>query len=167
MPWKLAILPRTGDFAPALPRGRRGIVRPAKRPRRREMAENVYVADIAQHEGREVTLRGWLQGRRSSGKLHFLQLRDGTGTIQCVVFKGNVSPEAFTEADHLPQETALAHRVRDRRPGTRRPRPPGPGVPHRPQGARRGLPHGAAPPLAPLPAPERDPPRAPHRGEGH
>ncbi len=67
----------------------------------------VYVADISQHEGREVTLRGWLHGRRSSGKLHFLQLRDGTGTIQCVVFKGNVTPEAFHEADHLPQETSL------------------------------------------------------------
>ncbi len=72
------------------------------------MAENVYVADVAKHEGREVTLHGWLHGRRSSGKLHFLQVRDGTGTIQCVVFKGNVMPEAFTEADHLPQETSLA-----------------------------------------------------------
>jgi asparaginyl-tRNA synthetase len=67
----------------------------------------VYIADIAQHEGKEVTLHGWLHGRRSSGKLHFLQLRDGTGLIQCVVFKGNVSPEAFLEADHLPQETSL------------------------------------------------------------
>jgi len=68
----------------------------------------VYVADVARHEGKEVTLHGWLQGRRSSGKLHFLQLRDGTGTIQCVVFKGNVTPEVFHEADHLPQETSLA-----------------------------------------------------------
>ncbi len=68
----------------------------------------VHVADIARHEGQEVTLHGWLHARRSSGKLHFLQLRDGTGTIQCVVFKGNVSPEAFQEADHLPQETSLA-----------------------------------------------------------
>jgi asparaginyl-tRNA synthetase len=68
----------------------------------------VHVADIARHEGQEVTLHGWLQGRRSSGKLHFLQLRDGTGTIQCVVFKGNVAPEVFQEADHLPQETSLA-----------------------------------------------------------
>ena len=67
----------------------------------------VYIADIAQHEGKEVTLHGWLHGRRSSGKLHFLQVRDGTGIIQCVVFKGNVSAEAFTEADHLPQETSL------------------------------------------------------------
>ena len=68
----------------------------------------VYIADIAQHEGKEVTLHGWLHNRRSSGKLHFLQLRDGTGTIQCVVFKGNVPPEVFREADHLPQETSLS-----------------------------------------------------------
>jgi asparaginyl-tRNA synthetase len=67
----------------------------------------VHVADIARHEGKEVTLHGWLHGRRSSGKLHFLQVRDGTGTIQCVVFKGNVTAEAFHEADHLPQETSL------------------------------------------------------------
>jgi asparaginyl-tRNA synthetase len=67
----------------------------------------VHVADISKHEGKEVTLHGWLHNRRSSGKLHFLQVRDGTGTIQCVVFKGNVSPEVFVEADHLPQETSL------------------------------------------------------------
>jgi asparaginyl-tRNA synthetase len=68
----------------------------------------VHIADIAQHEGKEVTLHGWLHGRRSSGKLHFLQVRDGTGVIQCVVFKGNVAPEVFLEADHLPQETSLS-----------------------------------------------------------
>jgi len=68
----------------------------------------VYVADIAQHEGKEVTLHGWLHARRSSGKLQFLQVRDGTGTIQCILFKGNVTPEVFQEADHLPQETSLA-----------------------------------------------------------
>src|SRR5512133_3451520 len=67
----------------------------------------VHVADVARHEGKEVTLHGWLHARRSSGKLHFLQVRDGTGTIQCVVFKGNVPPEVFHEADHLPQETSL------------------------------------------------------------
>ncbi|HSM93158.1 MAG TPA: asparagine--tRNA ligase [Anaeromyxobacteraceae bacterium] len=67
----------------------------------------VYVAEIARHEGKAVTLHGWLHHRSSKGKLHFLQVRDGTGTIQCVVFKGNVAPEVFLEADHLPQETAL------------------------------------------------------------
>jgi len=39
------------------------------------------VERIAAFEGETVTLRGWLAGRRSSGKLHFLQVRDGTGTI--------------------------------------------------------------------------------------
>jgi asparaginyl-tRNA synthetase len=71
------------------------------------MRPTVYIADIAQHEGEEITLHGWLYNRRSSGKLHFLQVRDGTGTIQCVVFKGNVTPEVFHEADHLPQESSL------------------------------------------------------------
>ncbi|BDG05896.1 asparagine--tRNA ligase [Anaeromyxobacter oryzae] len=71
------------------------------------MRPTVYIADIAQHEGKEITLHGWLYNRRSSGKLHFLQVRDGTGTIQCVVFKGNVAPEVFHEADHLPQESSL------------------------------------------------------------
>jgi asparaginyl-tRNA synthetase len=72
------------------------------------MVPSVYVADIAAHEGKEVLLRGWLHGRSSKGKLHFLQVRDGTGTIQCVVFKGTVTPEVFHEADHLPQETSVA-----------------------------------------------------------
>lgn len=72
------------------------------------MADHVYVRDIAAHEGRVVTLKGWLDNRRSSGKLHFLQLRDGTGTIQCVAFKGNLNEETFRRADHLPQESAVA-----------------------------------------------------------
>src|SRR5215813_12550648 len=71
------------------------------------MPERVYISDIAQHEGQEVTLRGWLYNKRSSGKLHFLQVRDGTGAIQCVVFKNDVSPETFRLADHLPQESSL------------------------------------------------------------
>ncbi len=72
------------------------------------MRPPIYVADVAKHEGQQITLHGWLHNRRSSGKLHFLELRDGTGTIQCVVFKGNVSPEVVREADHLPQETSIA-----------------------------------------------------------
>ncbi|HVN86955.1 MAG TPA: asparagine--tRNA ligase [Candidatus Binatia bacterium] len=67
----------------------------------------VYIEDIAQHDGQEVTLRGWLYNKRSSGKLHFLQVRDGTGVLQCVVFKNDVPPEQFTLADHLTQESSL------------------------------------------------------------
>jgi asparaginyl-tRNA synthetase len=67
----------------------------------------VYIEDIAAHEGKEVTLRGWLYNKRSSGKLHFLQLRDGTGVIQCVVFKKDVTPEIFELAEHLTQESSI------------------------------------------------------------
>ncbi len=62
---------------------------------------------IAKHEGQEVILQGWLYQRRSSGKIHFLQLRDGTGIIQCVMEKRLVPEEMFHLADHLGQETAL------------------------------------------------------------
>ena len=65
------------------------------------------VEGIGAHAGRTVTLRGWLAGRRSSGKLHFLQVRDGTGTIQCVMAKAEVPAEVFALADHLPQESSL------------------------------------------------------------
>jgi asparaginyl-tRNA synthetase len=67
----------------------------------------VTVEEIGAHEGETVTLRGWLAARRSSGKLHFLQVRDGTGTIQCVMGKRDVPEETFALADHLPQETSL------------------------------------------------------------
>ncbi len=67
----------------------------------------VRVSDVHAHEGEVVTLRGWLNNRRSSGKLHFLQLRDGSGVIQCVVSKGEVPEALFAQADHLPQESSL------------------------------------------------------------
>ncbi|HEX4621617.1 MAG TPA: amino acid--tRNA ligase-related protein, partial [Myxococcaceae bacterium] len=65
------------------------------------------IAEIGKFENQEVELRGWLYNKRSSGKLHFLQIRDGSGVIQAVVFKGDVSPELFEKADHLQQESAL------------------------------------------------------------
>lgn len=69
--------------------------------------KRIYVEDIGQHDGQTVTLQGWLYNKRSSGKLHFLQLRDGTGIIQCVVFKGDVSPEVFDAADKVSQESSI------------------------------------------------------------
>ena len=67
----------------------------------------VYIEDIAGHAGATVTLRGWLHNRRSSGKIEFLTLRDGTGFIQCVMSKAAVGDEAFGRADHLSQESAI------------------------------------------------------------
>ena len=69
--------------------------------------KHVYISEISQYEGQDVCLKGWLYGKRSSGKLHFLQVRDGTGIIQAVVFKGDVSPEVFEQADKLSQETSI------------------------------------------------------------
>lgn len=71
------------------------------------MAEKIYVKDAGKHEGKEITLKGWLYNKRSSGKLHFLQLRDGSGIIQCVVFKGDVTPEVFDLADTITQESSI------------------------------------------------------------
>lgn len=67
----------------------------------------VYISDIGKHLGQTVTLKGWLYNKRSSGKLVFLQLRDGTGIIQCVVFKGDVSEEIFNLSDGLTQESSI------------------------------------------------------------
>jgi asparaginyl-tRNA synthetase len=66
-----------------------------------------YIQDIAASDGRAVTLKGWLHNRRSSGKIHFLTLRDGTGFIQCIMTRQAVGEEAFKRADHLAQETSI------------------------------------------------------------
>lgn len=69
-----------------------------------------WIADLSSHVGKEVEIRGWRNHLRSSGKLHFLEVRDGTGMVQCVVFKGNVSPEVFERAGGVAQEASVAVR---------------------------------------------------------
>ncbi|MGH7917719.1 MAG: OB-fold nucleic acid binding domain-containing protein, partial [Candidatus Binataceae bacterium] len=66
-----------------------------------------YIEDLGRHVGEEVTLRGWLYNRRSSGKIHFLLLRDGTGLCQCVASRADLGEESFAAADHLGQESSL------------------------------------------------------------
>src|SRR5205807_6868376 len=68
---------------------------------------NVYIDDLSGHVGEEVTLRGWLYNRRSSGKIHFLLIRDGTGLCQCVASKSDIGDDKFAAADHLGQETSI------------------------------------------------------------
>ena len=68
---------------------------------------HVYIEDIGKHEGQDVTIKGWLSNRRSSGKIHFLILRDGSGFIQGVMSKATVGEEMFKAADHLSQETSV------------------------------------------------------------
>src|SRR3954464_13133836 len=67
----------------------------------------VTISHLSDHVGEDVTIKGWLYNRRSSGELHFLEVRDGSGIVQAVVFKGDVSPELFAAADHLQQEASL------------------------------------------------------------
>src|SRR5438034_3846693 len=68
---------------------------------------HVYIENIGKHEGQELTLKGWLHNRRSSGKIHFLIVRDGTGFIQAVISKAAVGEALFKTADHLSQETSI------------------------------------------------------------
>ena len=72
------------------------------------MATHVYIERIGDYVGQTVTLKGWLVNRRSSGKIHFLLMRDGTGFIQVVMGRNDVGDETFARADHLGQESALA-----------------------------------------------------------
>ncbi|MGD0338419.1 MAG: asparagine--tRNA ligase [Bacteroidota bacterium] len=81
----------------------------------------IYIEDLVHHVGEEVTLQGWLYHKRSSGKVRFLLLRDGTGVVQGVVVKANVTEEIFNIFDQLTQESSFVMkgkvRKEDRAPG--------------------------------------------------
>src|ERR1044072_6523080 len=68
---------------------------------------HVYINQLSNHVGAEVVLKGWLYNLRSSGKIAFPQLRDGTGVVQCVVLKHAISPELWAQLKGLGQESAL------------------------------------------------------------
>ncbi len=71
------------------------------------MAEQITIERAAHYVDEEVTIKGWLYAKTGKGKLQFLQVRDGTGIIQCVVFKKEVTPEVFETARLLTQESSL------------------------------------------------------------
>jgi asparaginyl-tRNA synthetase len=89
--------------------------------RRLDLAPIIRIEDIARHVGEEVTLHGWLYDKTGKGKLQFLQVRDGTGIVQAVMFKPNLAEEVFESAKRLTQESAvvLTGRVKaeERAPG--------------------------------------------------
>jgi asparaginyl-tRNA synthetase len=66
-----------------------------------------YIEEIHGHIGEEVTIKGWLYKKRSSGKLRFLLIRDGTGLLQTVMLKGEVADVTFSLYDKLTQESSL------------------------------------------------------------
>jgi asparaginyl-tRNA synthetase len=66
------------------------------------------ISRLSEHVGQEVTIKGWLYNLRSSGKILFPQLRDGTGVVQCVALKNAIAPEVWEALKSLGQESALA-----------------------------------------------------------
>lgn len=67
----------------------------------------IWIEEAYKYVGKEVEVRGWLYNKRSSGKIHFLIIRDGTGYIQSVVVKNEVSDEVFDLYDELELESSL------------------------------------------------------------
>ncbi|MFQ5653892.1 MAG: asparagine--tRNA ligase [Planctomycetota bacterium] len=65
------------------------------------------VQHLREHEGQEVTIRGWIYNRRSSGKIHFLQIRDGSGTVQCIATRKRFEEDEFQRMGTLPYESAV------------------------------------------------------------
>ena len=70
--------------------------------------DKTYISDVGGHEGKNITIRGWLYNKRSSGKLWFLLVRDGTGIIQSVVSKADVSERVFQACEEVTQESSLS-----------------------------------------------------------
>lgn len=69
--------------------------------------KTIMIQEMANHVGEEVRIGGWLANKRSSGKIAFLQLRDGSGFVQGVVVKETVGEEIFKTARGISQETSL------------------------------------------------------------
>ncbi len=64
----------------------------------------IRVDEISKYDGQEVTVQGWVYNRTDKGKLVFLLVRDGTGFVQCVAFKGDLDEKLFDQVIRLPQE---------------------------------------------------------------
>ncbi|HYM82441.1 MAG TPA: asparagine--tRNA ligase [Candidatus Limnocylindria bacterium] len=67
----------------------------------------IRIQDAPSHVGRSVEVRGWLTHRRSSGKIQFLVVRDGTGVLQCVAGRGDLDAEQWETCERLTQESSL------------------------------------------------------------
>lgn len=67
----------------------------------------VTIDKLFEHNDETVTIRGWVYNKRSSGKIHFVLVRDGLGIAQCVIVKSQVLPEIFADYDLLTQESSV------------------------------------------------------------
>ncbi len=66
-----------------------------------------YISDLKNSVGETIELKGWAYQTRSSGKVKFLELRDGTGIVPCVFFAKDCGEEIFNQFDQITQETSL------------------------------------------------------------
>ncbi|GAB1420001.1 hypothetical protein MASR2M15_00740 [Anaerolineales bacterium] len=71
------------------------------------MPTTIRIQDIAQYEGQEVTVKGWVYSKTGKGKLAFIRLRDGSGQLQCVAFKPDLEEAQFEIAKSLTQESSV------------------------------------------------------------
>jgi asparaginyl-tRNA synthetase len=69
--------------------------------------KQTYIKEISRHLGQEITIKGWLYNKRSSGKLGFLEIRDGSGLIQGVVSKKDVSEQTWENTEKVTQESSI------------------------------------------------------------
>ncbi|MBP1658610.1 MAG: asnS [Bacteroidetes bacterium] len=67
-----------------------------------------YIEDLPGTVGQSVTLHGWLYNKRSSGRIRFVVMRDGTGLVQGVLAKGSVPEDLFNRFDELTQESSFS-----------------------------------------------------------
>jgi asparaginyl-tRNA synthetase len=70
------------------------------------MGKFTYISDLKKHIGEEVEIRGWIYNKRSSGKVRFVIVRDGSGFLQCVMVKGQIDDKYFNLFDELTLETS-------------------------------------------------------------
>lgn len=66
-----------------------------------------FIEDLSKHVGERVELKGWVYNSRSSGKVKFMDLRDGTGVVPCIFFKGECQEEALTTFEKITQESSV------------------------------------------------------------
>jgi asparaginyl-tRNA synthetase len=71
------------------------------------MRDSISIRRLRGHVGETVTLRGWVVGKRSSGKIHFVQFRDGSGVVQAVASRADVDERAWAELERATQESTV------------------------------------------------------------
>jgi len=84
--------------------------------------KQVYIKDLSKHVGEEIEIRGWLYNKRSSGKVAFLEVRDGTGIVQAIAVKSEIGDEIWEKCETVTQESSIIVR------GELREHPKRPGV---------------------------------------